>query len=131
MCVVHQTLQLLITVPFAAYPTEHGTRYLRSGTGTRSEDETTSLPQTHRHNVLKMYILLLHNAQCFPVPIIPHNPPNPVCVRLVPKPMTMVIGLGTRLPVRMRTRSENGVLRNGQQTQCYEQLFLTRVKLKL
>ena len=29
--------------------------------------------------------------------------------------MTMVIGLGTRLDVYMRTRLENGVLRNGQQ----------------
>ena len=27
----------------------------------------------------------------------------------------MVIGLGTRLDVRMRTRLKNGVLRNGQQ----------------
>ena len=29
--------------------------------------------------------------------------------------MTVVIGWGTRLDVRMRTRLENGVLRNGQQ----------------
>ena len=29
--------------------------------------------------------------------------------------MTVVIGLGTRLDVCMRTRLENGVLRNGQQ----------------
>ena len=29
--------------------------------------------------------------------------------------MTVVIGLETRLDVRMRTRLENGVLRNGQQ----------------
>ena len=28
----------------------------------------------------------------------------------------MVFGLGTRLHVRMRTRLENGVLRNGQQS---------------
>ena len=38
-----------------------------------------------------------------------------MCTNLVPKPMTMVIGLGTRLDVRMCTRLENGVLRNGQQ----------------
>ena len=30
----------------------------------------------------------------------------------------MVFGLGTRLHVRMRTRLENGVLRNGQQSGC-------------
>ena len=35
---------------------------------------------------------------------------------LVPRAMTVVFGLGTRLHVRMRTRSENGVLRNGQQS---------------
>ena len=29
--------------------------------------------------------------------------------------MTVVIGLGTRLDARMRTRLKNGVLRNGQQ----------------
>ena len=29
--------------------------------------------------------------------------------------MTVVIGLGARLDVRMRTRLENGILRNGQQ----------------
>ena len=34
---------------------------------------------------------------------------------LVPKPVTVVIGLGTRLDVPKRTRLENGVLRNGQQ----------------
>ena len=36
---------------------------------------------------------------------------------LAPRPMTAVFGLGTRLRVRMRTKSENGVLRNGQQPQ--------------
>ena len=30
--------------------------------------------------------------------------------------MTVVLGLGTRLRVRMRTTFENGVLRNGQQS---------------
>ena len=37
--------------------------------------------------------------------------------RLVPKPMIVVFGMGTRLHVRMRTTLENGVLRNGQQAQ--------------
>ena len=37
------------------------------------------------------------------------------CTSLVPKPITVVIGLGMRLDVRMRTRFKNGVLRNGQQ----------------
>ena len=36
---------------------------------------------------------------------------------LVPRPMIVVFGLGTRLHVRMRTTLENGVLRNGQQPQ--------------
>ena len=37
-----------------------------------------------------------------------------LCTSLIPKPMTVVIGLGTRL-VHVRTRLENGVLHNGQQ----------------
>ena len=37
--------------------------------------------------------------------------------------MTVVIGLGTRLDVRMRTRLENGVLRNGQQPGSAENSF--------
>ena len=36
---------------------------------------------------------------------------------LVPRPMLVVFGLGMRLYVHVRTKSENGVLRNGQQTQ--------------
>ena len=39
---------------------------------------------------------------------------NPM-TSLIPKPMTMVFGLGTRLHVRMHTGLENGTLRNGQQ----------------
>ena len=44
------------------------------------------------------------------------------CTSLVPKPITVVIGLGTRLDVRMRTRFKTG---NGQQpdSECWEQLF--------
>ena len=34
---------------------------------------------------------------------------------LAPRSMTVLLGLGTRLRVRMRTTFENGVLRNGQQ----------------
>ena len=41
--------------------------------------------------------------------------PRFTCTSLTPRPMTVVIGLGTRLHVRMRTTFENGVLRNGQQ----------------
>ena len=33
---------------------------------------------------------------------------------VVPRPMSVVFGLGTRLRVRMRTKLENGVLHNGQ-----------------
>ena len=36
---------------------------------------------------------------------------------LVPRPVIVVFGLGTRLHVRMHTTLENGVLRNGQQPQ--------------
>ena len=39
-----------------------------------------------------------------------------VSTSLVPRAMTVVFGMGTRLHVRMRTRLENGVLRNGQQS---------------
>ena len=37
------------------------------------------------------------------------------CTSLVPRLMIVVFGLGTRLHVRMHTKSEDGVLRNGQQ----------------
>ena len=40
-----------------------------------------------------------------------------LCTSLVPRPMVALFGLGTRLHVRMRTKLENGVLRNGQQLQ--------------
>ena len=39
------------------------------------------------------------------------------CTSLVPRPTIMVLGLGMRLHVRMRTKLENDVLRNGQQPQ--------------
>ena len=35
-----------------------------------------------------------------------------VCTSLVPKPMTMVFCLGTKLRVSMRTMLENGILRD-------------------
>ena len=38
-----------------------------------------------------------------------------LCTILIPRPMIVVFGLGTRLHVRMRTTLENDVLRNGQQ----------------
>ena len=37
-----------------------------------------------------------------------------VCTSLTPRSMTVVFGLGTRQCVRMHTRLENGILRNGQ-----------------
>ena len=46
---------------------------------------------------------------------------------VVPRSMSVVFGLGTRLCVRMRTKLENGVLHN---EQCCEWLLLTRVNLK-
>ena len=38
-----------------------------------------------------------------------------VCTSLTPRSMTVVLGLGTRLRVRMLTTFENGILHNGQQ----------------
>ena len=38
----------------------------------------------------------------------------PMCTSLTPRPMTMVFGLGARLRMHVRTRLQNGVLRNGQ-----------------
>ena len=40
-----------------------------------------------------------------------------LCTSLIPRPMIVVFSLGTRLHVHMRTKLENGVLRNGQPTQ--------------
>ena len=40
-----------------------------------------------------------------------------LCNSVVPRPMGMVFGLGTRLRVHMRTKLENGVLHNEQQPQ--------------
>ena len=40
-----------------------------------------------------------------------------LCTSLIPRPMIVAFDLGTRLHVRMRTKLENGVLRNGQPTQ--------------
>ena len=41
-----------------------------------------------------------------------------LCASLIPRPMIVLFGLGTRLHVHMHTKLENGVLRNGQQLQC-------------
>ena len=41
----------------------------------------------------------------------------PGALSVVPRPMNVVLGLGTRLRVRMRTKLENGVLHNEQQPQ--------------
>ena len=40
--------------------------------------------------------------------------------------MTVVFGLGTRLRMRMRTKSKNGVLSNGQQPQCVVNGFVNQ-----
>ena len=37
------------------------------------------------------------------------------CTSLIPKPLTVVIGLGTSLDVHMCARLKNGIVRNGQQ----------------
>ena len=44
--------------------------------------------------------------------------------------MTVIIGLRTRLDVRMRTRLENGVLRNGQQPGSVENSFFDYSKFE-
>ena len=53
-----------------------------------------------------------------------------VSTSLVPRAMTVVFGLGTRLHVRMRTRLENGVLRNGQQSGSAVNSFFDLGKLE-
>ena len=40
-----------------------------------------------------------------------------LCTSLASRPITVVVGLGTRLRLRMCTQLENGVLSNGQQPQ--------------
>ena len=47
-----------------------------------------------------------------------------VCTNLVPKPMTVIIGLGMRLDMRMHTRLENAILHNGQQLGSAENSFV-------
>ena len=47
-----------------------------------------------------------------------------LCTSLVPRPMIMVFGLGTRLHLHMCTTLENGVLRNGQQLQSVVNDFI-------
>ena len=46
-----------------------------------------------------------------------------LCTSLVPGPMIVVFGLGTRLHVHMRTTLENGILCNGQQPQSVVNLM--------
>ena len=44
--------------------------------------------------------------------------------------MTVVFGLGTRQHVHMRTRLENGILRNGQQPGSAANIFIDQGKLE-
>ena len=48
----------------------------------------------------------------------------PCPLSVVPRPMNVVFGLGTRLCVRMRTELENGVLHNEQQPQSVVNGFI-------
>ena len=48
----------------------------------------------------------------------------PSALSVVPRPMKVVFGLGTRLRVRMRTKLENGVLHNEQQPQSVVNGFI-------
>ena len=52
------------------------------------------------------------------------NPRFRLCDSLVPRPMIVVFGLGTRLHVRMHTKLENGILRNRQQPQSVVNGFI-------
>ena len=54
-----------------------------------------------------------------------------VCTSLVPKPMTAVNGLGTRLDVHMRTRLKNGVLCNEQQSGSAVNSFFDHSKFEV
>ena len=53
----------------------------------------------------------------------------PVCTSLTPRPMTMVFGLEARLHMHMRTRLQNGVLRNGQQPGSAVSIFIDQGKI--
>ena len=53
-----------------------------------------------------------------------------MCTSLVHKPMTVVIGLGMRLDVHMRTRLENGILCNRQQPGSAENNFFDHSKFE-
>ena len=48
----------------------------------------------------------------------------PCPLSVVPRPMNVVFGLGTRLCLRMRTKLENGVLHNEQQPQSVVNGFI-------
>ena len=61
---------------------------------------------------------------------VPVNERDFTCTSLIPKPVTAVIGLGTRLDVRTRTRLENGVLCNGQQPDSAKNSFLDHSKFE-
>ena len=49
-----------------------------------------------------------------------------LCTSLVPRLTIVAFDLGTRLHVRMRTKVENGILRNGQPTQSVVNGFSDR-----
>ena len=53
-----------------------------------------------------------------------------VCTNLAPRPMTVVIGLGMRLCVHLRTKLENGILGNGQQSGSAVNSFIHQGELE-
>ena len=64
------------------------------------------------------YVVFISLAQCHGKKnCANHAHPLARLCTLASRLMTVVFGLGTRLRVRMRTKLENGVLRNGQQPQ--------------
>ena len=67
------------------------------------------------------YVVFIKLTQYFvkrPVPAVRVvNSRFRLCTSLVPRPTIVAFDLGTRLHVRMRTKLENGVLRNGQPPQ--------------
>ena len=55
---------------------------------------------------------------------------SPRALSVVPRPMGVVFGLGTRLHVRMRTKLENGVLHNAQQPQSVVNGFIDQGEIE-
>ena len=60
------------------------------------------------------YVVFINLAHCYGKRLCQLRSSFPLCASIVPRSMSVVFGLGTRLRMRMRTKLENGVLHNEQ-----------------